>query len=908
MSESARRLFKKFISTGLMSYPMYNHQYEMLRHGLEGKDAVITSGTGSGKTEAFLLPLFADIIREAAAEWPSRKDKPYLLNEWWKGRIEERSLLDLDTTTGTAQLSANARQRSEITRPAAIRAIVLYPMNALVEDQVTRLREALDSDEVQKFMDNELKGNRIFFGRYNSETPVSGQLRCSADESEESEFKKNRGKLLKRLKGHLADIEKQTEEINNWIEDPDITAEERQWRESMKYTFQRLKGDENRVSSEMRSRFDMQQTPPDILITNYSMLAIMLMRAVESPMIEKTRKWLEEEPDKENPTRIFHLVIDELHLNRGTSGTEIACLLRVLISRLGLRPDSKQLRILASSASLESSDPKSIQYLRDFFNRDFSAENIVEGPRIPVDQDYSEPLPIQPFVQIFELYYRDPSCFDNLKDHLDKDELGEADHHVLRVMEDVYDQLSEQYNVTSGRATSVERVLDVFMSKEMAITQRLYDLFDCREDYGKNRAIPFDKHSDDNNVLKKYFYQLFGEVNDQKLVAAEGFIILRGLYDIFGKDFIDDNRMTIPRLRFHFFFKNIGGLWATLEKPDWNNSKPVGRLHASPTIIDRQRGNHRVLELLYCEECGTVYYGGRRHVENGDHYIMPTSPGIEGLPEQSVQVRVERKKYDEYAIFWPVDVQSDDYKAFDIGNRMKTFDAPKHRKNFIEDDKGRVDCNWIRAQLNALSGEVCTNPLYFKDDDWHIDGYYYMVNVNELPDVSKSPALPTHCPFCGADHQNGKKRISPLRGFRAGFAKTTQAYARELFYQIPTLNQRKLVTFSDSREDAASVANGIEREQFTALQRDIFIDICSEYQLNIRVQIDELKGDVESLREVSDRPNLRDMYLKKQEELDKLQLSAEYIKLSDLLLSDDLFNSELYKRLSGLGVNPAGSD
>ena len=43
----------------------------------------------------------------------------------------------------------------------------------------------------------------------------------------------------------------------------------------------------------------------------------------------------------------LHLIIDELHLNRGTSGTETAYLIRLLLNRLGLTPDSPQLRILS---------------------------------------------------------------------------------------------------------------------------------------------------------------------------------------------------------------------------------------------------------------------------------------------------------------------------------------------------------------------------------------------------------------------------------------------------------------------------------------------------------------------------------------------------------------------------------
>ncbi len=63
----------------------------------------------------------------------------------------------------------------------------------------------------------------------------------------------------------------------------------------------------------MLSRWDMQSHPPDILITNYSMLNIMLMRSQEENIIAKTRQWIESDP-----SHIFTLVIDELHMYRGT--------------------------------------------------------------------------------------------------------------------------------------------------------------------------------------------------------------------------------------------------------------------------------------------------------------------------------------------------------------------------------------------------------------------------------------------------------------------------------------------------------------------------------------------------------------------------------------------------------------
>ena len=44
---------------------------------------------------------------------------------------------------------------------------------------------------------------------------------------------------------------------------------------------------DNGVNAELWDRWSMQKTPPDILITNYSMLNIMLMRPLENDIFEK---------------------------------------------------------------------------------------------------------------------------------------------------------------------------------------------------------------------------------------------------------------------------------------------------------------------------------------------------------------------------------------------------------------------------------------------------------------------------------------------------------------------------------------------------------------------------------------------------------------------------------------------
>src|SRR5258708_15162064 len=143
----------------------------------------------------------------------------------------------------------------------------------------------------------------------------------------------------------------------------------------------------------MWSRWDMQDAPPDILITNYSMLNIMMMRSIEDNIFEATREWLAEE---NHPERVFFLIVDELHAYRGTPGTEVAYILRLLLSRLGLTPDSPKLRILTTTASLES-DERGRKFLREFFGRDNFA--FINQEQVLPD-DYSRTL-LKPYQNTF---------------------------------------------------------------------------------------------------------------------------------------------------------------------------------------------------------------------------------------------------------------------------------------------------------------------------------------------------------------------------------------------------------------------------------------------------------------------------------------------------------------------------
>ena len=93
--------------------PLYLHQEQAIRKTAAGRNVVVASGTGSGKTECFLLPVLSALTAEHAAG----------------------------------------------TLGPGVRALLLYPMNALANDQVRRLRQLLAGSP------------QITFGRYTGDTP-----------------------------------------------------------------------------------------------------------------------------------------------------------------------------------------------------------------------------------------------------------------------------------------------------------------------------------------------------------------------------------------------------------------------------------------------------------------------------------------------------------------------------------------------------------------------------------------------------------------------------------------------------------------------------------------------------------------------------------------------------------------
>ncbi|WP_163508973.1 DEAD/DEAH box helicase [Fodinicola acaciae] len=220
-------------------------------HDHTPQPTLVTTGTGSGKTEAFLYPVLDHCIREKAA-----------------GRD-------------------------------GIKAVILYPMNALAADQAQRLNDLLVEHQE-----------------------------------------------LARLRSGL------------YIGEKAATTYEKV------YT----------------NRSDMWLSPPDILLTNYKMLDMLLQRSYDAPL------WTDAD--------LRYVVVDEFHTYDGAQGTDVAMLLRRLAAAVGASEPGRPLgRIcpVATSATLASGRSQDdqtnlLEVATQIFGTEFTADAVIGEDRQSVEE------------------------------------------------------------------------------------------------------------------------------------------------------------------------------------------------------------------------------------------------------------------------------------------------------------------------------------------------------------------------------------------------------------------------------------------------------------------------------------------------------------------------------------------
>lgn len=319
--------------------PPYPHQAEALEviANPVGRCLLATTGTGSGKTETFLLPILMKLADEASTK---------------REQFAQR----------------------------AVRSIILYPMNALVNDQLGRLRRLLGAPSVRNWF-TEQAGRPAKFARYTGRSLYPGQRTEDRNSRrlKSLNFYRDLERDAQTDESVAAQID-QLRSLGRWPAkpgDPDSENGMTKWLGSGKRwlgTDQKFQRAIERLEDpELLLRHEVQDQPPDLLITNYSMLEYMLLRPIERSIFERTRAFFEA-----NPQERLLFVLDEAHLYRGASGTEVALLIRRLRNRLGLTPDRMQ--VIATSASF--SDGEAAQrFIGDLVGREIDMIEVLRGKK-----------------------------------------------------------------------------------------------------------------------------------------------------------------------------------------------------------------------------------------------------------------------------------------------------------------------------------------------------------------------------------------------------------------------------------------------------------------------------------------------------------------------------------------------
>lgn len=596
----------------LIHDPPYGHQAASIKETLvNNRSLVVMTGTGSGKTECFLLPILGKLAIEA-------RHKPQSFKKY-----------------------------------SAVRALVLYPMNALVNDQLGRLRLLFgDKRIVDWFMDS--AGRPARFARYTSRTLYPGVRDAKKDQTRlkpigdyyvakliEASGAPNPQQQAARL---LVD---KLRERGKFPAKPDLVK----WYGSRNAHWQDQNGNFRRCITlpedpELLTRHEVHEAPPDILVTNYSMLEYMLMRPLERPVFDSTRAWLEA-----NSEERLLLVIDEAHLYRGAGGAEVALLIRRLRARLGI--PAERLQVICTSASFKDEEAA----------RAFGAQ--LSGKQV------SDFITVQG-----ELQLREPEARGS---HQEAEALAAVN-------------LSNFYDATTipEQLLEIKSFLDYRGIKERQVANTA--LHEALKDFPPMNLLV--------NLTMRQAVPV-RELGDRIFEGIESALAERAVTTLMALGSLARRAPTEPGLlpcRIHSFYRGLPGLWACLDPECAGLEKderggPTGKLYGQPRESCDYCGA-RVLELYTCRNCGTAY--ARAYTDNvedpdflwtehGGAFRTSAGEDVEELEPLDLLLEepTERSQVDPADL----DLITGRLKMNRLGQRIRTVYLKKNRTQDFDDEE-----------------------------------------------------------------------------------------------------------------------------------------------------------------------------------------------------------------------------
>lgn len=662
---------------------LYEHQEKAVKAVIQDRsNIVVATGTGSGKTECFLLPMFDTLLRE-----------------------EENLFIP------------------------GVRVLILYPMNALVNDQVKRLRKLLCKQ----------KKSEIRFGFYTSRT--------------ETDEKKAREMLAEELSAY------EDKELDELFSKGDRIPTNRDEKVTAAI--------ENVLRIQSVSRNEIQEEPPHILVTNYSMLEHMLIRPTERKKVFEASK---------NVFKI--LVVDEAHTYNGSTGSEVAMLLERLKVAVGIEEKGK-VRCIATSASLgdESKDPEVIKFATEFFGEQF--DRVIRGDRVLANERVGE----EPYLLSSE--YTDQKILTALS-NLDLPSLNDdLNIWVEQLRGFIPAEPLEQAKI---QANGDAHKLLWLALKQHPLVHRLIDILSRKpEPWGVitksaelwGLSLPKDRD---------------GNIDDREAQTALARLLQLGTM----ARQRDDDLPLLP-VKIHLLFRSLEGLYACVNPqccgaatdPEYaDKPRRYGRLYLNEKKICEDCSSP-VLEVGSCSQCGQAY--SFTQINNGK---------LESLPRSYQGLKDNKNIY-----------------TLTSGNLDSITEDEEIGEG--EEEKSATAQTMILSNRDGWIGIAATKDFTSKD---RVEGEFHLAWHRHKNDKESNGCYLPKCAACGVR----PTRSQTINRFVTYTDEPLQITIDSLFQLLPEAerkngeaSERKLLTFSDGRQDAAFFASDYQRNSTEKVYRQM---------------------------------------------------------------------------------------
>ncbi len=659
---------------------LYRHQQAAITAVVkQQQNIVVATGTGSGKTECFLVPMVDRLLKE------------------------EHNL-----------------------GLFGVRALILYPMNALVNDQVKRLRQILCKQDPKQPL--------IRFGFYTSRTEKDPKEALEALRLELDGY--GRDDLL----ALFTEAERQQ---------LDLTTSDRLIQASV-----------NKIQAvQILSREEIWKTPPHILVTNYSMLEHMLIRPKERREIFAA-----------SSNTFDTLILDEAHTYDGSTGTEVAMLLKRF--KVALNQEKGQIRCIATSASLgdSSDDTDVLEFANSLFDEEFV--QVVRGNRQTADRRLGDP-------------YELPKEFDHqsILENLSLTTIPEQKAPLQSWLDElcyfVPDEVLQDAKSHSG--DDFHRLL-WFALKQHPIFHRLINLLRQPQSW-------------DNVVQSSELWQiafpvsLDGSLDAEAVRIAEYALAKLLQFGTLARENPDD--LPLLPVRIHLLFRSLEGVYSCIN--------PKCREIYLNEKYTCDRCNSPVLELATCAQCGEDYVITQ---------LEPVTGKLLPLPRRNPELRNNSAIYT-LSLKSPDSRVEEEDELEDEDLEEPTTDDPLARQFSIEFRDG-----WVgRPRLENFQPFADAKRQQY-NMAWHRRPENKGVEGCYLP----------KCAACGSR----PNRAQAINRFISYTDAPLEAMIDQLFNLLPEpqkqsndVSKRKLLAFSDGRQDAAFFASDFQRNHTEIVYRQM---------------------------------------------------------------------------------------